>query len=70
MFLKIKVKTGSRTEKVEKKADDLYLVSVKEKAERNMANERSLEIFRSLYPNQSVKLVKGHHSPAKILDVG
>ncbi len=39
MFIKIKVKTGSRTEKVEKKSDDLYLVSVKEKAERNMANK-------------------------------
>ena len=69
MFIKIKVKTGSRTEKVEKKADDLYLVSVKEEAERNMANDRVLEIFRSLYPNQSVNLVKGHHSPAKIVEV-
>jgi uncharacterized protein YggU (UPF0235/DUF167 family) len=70
MFIKIKVKTGSRTEKVEKKADDLYFVSVKEEAERNMANERVLEIFRSLYPKQSVKLVKGQRSPAKIICVG
>jgi uncharacterized protein YggU (UPF0235/DUF167 family) len=69
MFIKIKVKTGSRTEKVEKKADDLYFVSVKEEAERNLANKRVLEIMRALYPKKSVKLVKGHHSPTKIIEV-
>ena len=69
MFLKIKVKTGSRTEKVEKKADDLYFVSVREEAERNMANKRILEIMRVLYPNQSIKLVKGQRSPSKILRI-
>ena len=69
MFIKIKVKTGSRTEKVEKKADDLYFIFVKEEAERNMANERILEIFRSLYPGKSVKLVRGHHSPSKMIEV-
>jgi uncharacterized protein YggU (UPF0235/DUF167 family) len=69
MFIKIKVKTGSRTEKVEKKADDLYLISVKEEAERNTANKRILEIMRVLYPNQSIKLVKGQRSSAKIIEV-
>ena len=69
MFIKIKVKTGSRTEKVEKKADDLYFVSVKEEAERNLANKRVLEIFRSLHPKKPVKLVKGHKSPAKIVEI-
>jgi uncharacterized protein YggU (UPF0235/DUF167 family) len=69
MFIKIKVKTGSRTEKVEKKADDLYFVSVKEEAERNMANGRVLQLFRDLYPKKSIKLIKGHHSPAKIVEV-
>ena len=69
MYIKIKVKTGSRTEKVEKKADDLFFVSVKEEAERNTANKRILEIMRVLYPNQSIKLVKGQRSPAKIIEV-
>ena len=69
MFIKIKVKTGSRTEKVEKKADDLYFVSVKEEAERNMANRRVLRIMREMFPGKSVKLVKGHQSPAKIMVV-
>ena len=69
MFIKIKVKTGSRTEKVEKKADDLYLVSVKEKAERNLANGRVLKIMREIFPGKSVKLVKGHHSSSKMIEV-
>ncbi|MDE2188263.1 MAG: DUF167 domain-containing protein [Patescibacteria group bacterium] len=69
MFIKIKVKTGAKTEKVEKKSDDLYFISVKEKAERGMANRRVLGIVRGLFPGRSVKLVKGHHSPAKIVEV-
>jgi len=69
MLIKIKVTAGSKKEKVEKKSDDLYLISVKEEAERNMANKRILEIMHSLYPNSSVKLVKGQRSPAKIVEV-
>jgi uncharacterized protein YggU (UPF0235/DUF167 family) len=69
MFIKIKVKTGSRTEKVEKKAEDLYFVSVKEEAERNMANRRVLGIFREMFPGKRVNLVKGHHSSSKMIEV-
>jgi len=56
MFIKIKATAGSKKEKIEKKSDDLYLISVREEAEQNMANKRILEIMRALYPNQSVKL--------------
>jgi uncharacterized protein YggU (UPF0235/DUF167 family) len=45
------------------------LISVKEEAERNTANKRILEIMRVLYPNQSIKLVKGQRSSAKIIEV-
>ena len=69
MFIKIKATAGSKMEKVEKKSEDLYHISVREEAERNMANKRILEIVRRLYPNQSVKLVKGQRSPAKMVEV-
>ena len=69
MFIKIKVTAGSKKEKVEKKSDDLYHISVRQEAERNMANRRILEIMRALYPNSSVKLVKGQRSPAKMVEV-
>ena len=69
MFIKIKVTVGARFEKIIKKSADSYSVSVKEEAERNMANKRVIEIFRKLYPRKPVKIVKGHHSPSKILEV-
>jgi uncharacterized protein YggU (UPF0235/DUF167 family) len=69
MYIKIKVETDAHAEKVVRYADDHFLVSVKEPAERNMANRRVLQIFRGLYPRKSVKLVKGHQSLAKIVEV-
>lgn len=69
MFIKIKVKTSAKSEKVERKLDDLYSISVKDKAERNMANKRILHILRALYPHSSVKLVKGQRNQAKIVEV-
>ena len=69
MLIKVKVMTGARAESVVRKSDDSYAVSVKEKAERNLANRRVLDIFRGLYPKKSIRLIKGHHSPVKILEV-
>jgi uncharacterized protein YggU (UPF0235/DUF167 family) len=69
MHIKVKVTTGSRAEQIVRKSDDSYTLSVREKAERNLANKRVLEILRGLHPGKSVRIVKGHHSPAKIIEV-
>jgi uncharacterized protein YggU (UPF0235/DUF167 family) len=71
MHIKIRVKVGARAEKVVRvtATGDRFIVSVREKAERGMANDRVLEIFRALYPKKSVKLVKGSRSPSKIVEV-
>ena len=70
MLIKVRVTTGARAEKIVQKSDDSFVVSVKQKAERNMANDRILEIFREMHPNTSVRIVKGHHSPSKIVEIG
>jgi uncharacterized protein YggU (UPF0235/DUF167 family) len=70
MLIKVRVTAGARAEKIIRKSDDHFVVSVKQEAERNMANERVLEIFRAMHPNQSVRLVKGHQSPSKIIEIG
>lgn len=70
MYIKIRVKTGSRTEKILQKSPDSYEVSVKEEAERNMANKRIIEIMRKMCPGKSVKIVSGHHKPSKIIEIG
>ena len=71
MYIKVRVIAGAKKEKVEKKTNDTYHISVKEKAERNMANRRVCEIMASLLgvPVKSVRLISGHQSPSKILSV-
>ncbi len=69
MYIKVKVITESRKEEIKKVKDDHYDISIREKAENNKANNRILEIFRDLYPNVSIKIISGHHSPSKILSI-
>ena len=69
MLIKVRVTVGARAEKVVRKADDHFGVSVKEEAERNMANKRVLDIFREMYPNKSVRIIHGQRSPGKIIEV-
>ena len=69
MYIKVKVITESKREEVKKIKDDHYDISLKEKAENNKANNRILEIFREIYPNVSIKIISGHHSPSKIISI-
>lgn len=70
MFIKVKVTAGARAEKVVKKRDDLFAVSVKEEAERGAANERVLELLKREYPGKRLKIVSGHLKPGKIIEIG
>lgn len=70
MYLKLKVVPDSKQEKVEKIEQDSWRIWVKVPAENNAANTRVLEIVRDTYPNQSVRIVSGHHSPSKIVSIG
>ena len=69
MYIKVRVKSGQRTEEIVKESADHYVISVKEKAERNMANKRILEIVRDMFPGKSVRIINGHHSPGKLIAV-
>lgn len=71
MYIKVKVNAGVKAENIEKKSENSFILGVKEKAERNMANKRVCEIIANEF-NVSVKLVRivnGHHSPSKILSI-
>ena len=70
MYLKIKVVPEAKQEKLEKISGDSWHIWVKVPAENNCANSRVLELVREEYPNQSVRIVSGHHSPSKIVSVG
>ncbi len=69
MLIGIKVTAGARKEKIEKISEARYLISVKEPAEENRANSRLLEIFRNIFPKRRVTIIKGHHMPAKVIEV-
>ncbi len=82
MYIKIEVTAGAKSETVEKVAPDLFRISVREKAERNMANRRVLELVRREFgrtpPKPSAtergrgvlaKIISGHHSPHKIVSI-
>ncbi|MFA5131833.1 MAG: DUF167 family protein [Candidatus Paceibacterota bacterium] len=70
MYLKIKVISDARSEKIEKRSENDWRVWVKAPAEHNAANTRVLEIVREDYPGELVRIVSGHHSPSKIVSIG
>ena len=70
MLIKVRVTPDARAEKVVKKADDLYVVSVREPAERGEANERVLQLLKKEYPGKRVKIVSGHLKGSKIVEIG
>jgi uncharacterized protein (TIGR00251 family) len=69
MYLKIKVVPDSKVEKFEQVQDDEYRIWIKVPAENNAANSRMLMIMREKFPNKSIRIVSGHHSPSKILSI-
>lgn len=71
MYIKVRVNPGSKKEKITKKSENHYILDIKEKAERNMANKRVCEIVASLYsiPIKAVRIINGHQSPSKILSI-
>jgi uncharacterized protein YggU (UPF0235/DUF167 family) len=70
MYIKIKVIPDAKVEKIEQLKDDEFRMWVKLPAENNAANNRVLEIVRGMYPNKSVRIISGHHSPSKIISIG
>lgn len=71
MYIKIKVQAGMKKEKIEKKKENSFVISVKEPVERNLANTRIREIIASIYGIniKSVRIISGHQSPSKILSI-
>ncbi len=71
MYIKVKVIAGARKESIEKTSSNSYNISVKEPAERNMANGRVVELvaLNLGVPTKNVRITNGHHSPSKLLSV-
>ena len=70
-YLHAKVTASAGKESFKKKSEDHFEVSVKGKAERNMANTKVIELVASYFkvPINKVRIVNGHHHPSKLLVV-
>ncbi len=70
MLVKARVKAGAKNQSI-KKVADRYEISVREKAEGGMANERVVALLaRELgVPAKKLRIVKGHRSPSKTIEV-
>lgn len=70
MYIKVRVFAGSKKEELKKISDTHFEARVKEKAERNMANRKVVELVRRHFKAAGdVRIINGHHSPSKILSV-
>jgi len=70
-YIHVGVVSGARQESFRQKSKDHFEISVKEKAERNLANARVLELVAKYFkvPVNKVRIVNGHWHPSKLLAV-
>jgi uncharacterized protein YggU (UPF0235/DUF167 family) len=71
MFIKVRVTAGAKKEIFEAVSKDTFKVSVKEPAERNLANGRVIELVARHFgvAKGKVRIVNGHQQPSKILSI-
>ena len=71
MYVKVRVIAGAKKETVQEVSAGYFKISVREPAERNLANRRIVELVAAHYkilPKQ-VRIISGHTSPSKILSI-
>ena len=67
-MIKVKVKTGSGRQKIEKISNEEYKISLKEFPEKGKANHELMKLLRR-YFKKEVNIVKGLKSKNKIIDL-
>lgn len=71
MYIKIKVLASAKHEILKKTSADHYSISVREPAERNLANKRICELMAQEFGVNKglIRIISGHQSPSKIISV-
>ena len=70
-YIKVVVTTGQKKEKIVAKKPDHFEISVKEKAEKNMANKKVIDLLAQYFnvSTKKIRIINGHHHPHKLLAV-
>lgn len=71
MYVRVLVHPGSKKELILQESETEYTISVREKAERNQANRKVVEIIAHEFnvEENRVRLVSGHRSQRKIISI-
>jgi uncharacterized protein YggU (UPF0235/DUF167 family) len=71
MYIKVAVIVNSKKENFVQKNKDHFEISVKDKAENNMANKKVIELLAKHFDisTKSIRIINGHHHPHKLLIV-
>lgn len=72
MYIRVKVKTDSKREIIEKIKENEFHISVREPAKRGLANKKICQIVLNYFDNPpgGVKIISGLMSHVKLLKVG
>jgi uncharacterized protein YggU (UPF0235/DUF167 family) len=71
MYIRVKAFPSFKKEVFKQINEDHFEISVKEKAERNLANNRIIELLALHFklPKGKIRIINGHRSPTKLLIV-
>jgi len=69
MYIKVVVSSNMKKDSIIAKSVDHFDINVKDKAERNMANQKVIGLLASHFkvPKSKIRIVNGHHHPHKLL---
>lgn len=71
MYIKVRVRTEAKNDKVTELSATLFKIDVREKPEDNRANEKVRELLANHLKIAvgKVHIVNGHHKPSKLLEI-
>lgn len=71
MYIKVRVIAGAKKEEFIVQKENQFKITVREKAERNLANMRVRELVAQhlTLPVARVRIINGHHTPQKLLSI-
>lgn len=69
MYIHVSVKAGMKKESFVEEKSGYFAVAVREKAERNFANKRVMELCALHFGVASgkIRIINGHRSPSKLI---
>jgi len=69
MYIHVKAKTKQKEEYMIEIKESYFEISVREKAENNLANRRILEILKNHFGTSKIRIINGHKSPSKLISI-